>query len=339
VKAISNTKQKILVTGATGFIGLALCNRLVNEHFDVRVLLRNPVKEKHLPAALQAELVLGNLLDSGSLQAACAGVDIVLHLAGTAHVSSHAEQSVDNDANFTGSANLIEAAIEQGVKHLVFLSSSLAAAAEMNDGDITAYGRAKRAVEIKLLEAARQGQLTSTILRSVNVYGVGMKGNIAAMISLIHRGLMPRLPVLDSRISLLGVEDLASAILLAANTDRSSQDSQVSQIYTVTDGRVYPITAIEEAIYQALGKRLPRRKTPAVILYAGAVLAGIMAKILGRRSSISGRTYRNLTTDNLFSNDKICAELGFKPSSNLYGMLPQIAEEIVENRIENRAKK
>jgi len=63
-----------------------------------------------------------------------------------------------------------------------------------------------------------------------------------------------------------------------------------------------------------------------------------MAKILGRRSSISGRTYRNLTTDNLFSNDKICAELGFKPSSNLYGMLPQIAEEIVENRIEKQSK-
>jgi UDP-glucose 4-epimerase len=335
-KVIKDTKQKILVTGATGFIGLALCNRLVNEHFDVRVLLRNPVKEKRLPAALQAELVLGNLLDSGSLQAACADVDIVLHLAGTAHVSSHAEQSVDNDANFTGSANLIEAAIKQGVKHLVFLSSSLAAAAEINSGDITAYGRAKRAVEIKLLEAARQSQLTSTILRPVNVYGIGMKGNIAAMISLIHRGLMPRLPALHSRISLLGVEDLASAILLAANTDRSSQ---TSQIYTVTDGRVYPVTAIEEAIYQALGKRLPRWKTPAVILYAGAVLAGIMAKILGRRSSISGRTYRNLTTDNLFSNDEICAELGFKPSSNLYGMLPQIVEEIVENRAENRAKK
>jgi nucleoside-diphosphate-sugar epimerase len=61
------------------------------------------------------------------------------------------------------------------------------------------------------------------------------------------------------------------------------------------------------------------------------MLAGLMAKILGRTSSISSRTYRNLTTDNLFSNDEVCTELGFEPSHNLYEVLPQIVEEIAGN--------
>lgn len=297
----------------------------MHENFDVRVLLRSPAKEACLPKALHAHIVFGDLLDSNSLQLACSGVDTILHLAGTAHVNSHAEQDLGNDANLAGSKNLIEAAIEQGVKRMIFLSSSLAAAAEVNSGDVTAYGRAKRAVEIKLLEAARQGQLASTILRPVNVYGMGMKGNIAGMIALIHRGILPRLPRLSSRISLVGVEDVVSAILLAVNAN------QDARIYTVTDGQAYSITAIEEAIYQALNKRLPGWRTPSVVLYAGAMLAGLMAKISGRTSSISSRTYRNLTTDNLFSNDEVCTELGFEPSHNLYEVLPQIVEEIAGN--------
>jgi len=299
---------------------LALCRRLAEEKFDVRVLLRNPAKITLLPASIIAEPVLGDLHDQQSLVEACAGIDTILHLAAVAHVSSTA---VGDDTNVVGSENLLNAALHHNVRRIVFLSSSLANAVDANSGDITAYGKGKRATELLMLEAADRGQIEAIVLRPVNVYGTKMKGNIASMISMIHRGRLPRLPALSSKISLLGVEDLASAILLAANSH------QTSRIYTVTDGQDYSIATIEEAIYRCLGKRLPRWRTPAVILYAASVLAGAVARLRGRDAGISGRTYRNLTADNLFKNEDICAELGFQPSQNLYQVLPEIVDDIV----------
>ncbi|MBL4571920.1 MAG: NAD-dependent epimerase/dehydratase family protein [Gammaproteobacteria bacterium] len=320
MRDIIQSKRKILLTGATGFIGLALCYRLIKEDFDVRVLLRSPSKATLLPPLLIAEQVLGDLHNQQSLLEACAGVDTILHLAGVAHVS---DTKGGDDTNVIGSENLLKAALEKKVRRIVFLSSTLAHAAATNSGDITSYGKGKRESELLLMEAAHKGLVEVIILRPVNVYGINMKGNIASMISMIHRGRLPRLPALTSKISLLGVEDLANAILLAANSE------QTSRIYTVTDGRDYPIAAIEEAIYKSLGKRLPRWRTPAVILYAAAVLAGAAARLRGRDTGISARTYRNLTADNLFNNEDICMGLGFQPTQNLYQVLPEIVDDIV----------
>lgn len=299
---------------------MVLCRRLAQENFDIRVLLRNPAKAALLPSSISAEPVVGDLQNLPSLAEACEGVDTILHLAGVAHVKNSAQVDATNIA---GSENLLKAALQQKVRRIVFLSSSLANAAQTNSGDITAYGKGKRAAELRMLEAADRGEIEVLILRPVNVYGVKMKGNIASMISMIHRGRLPRLPALSSKISLLGVEDLASAIVLAANSD------QTSRIYTVTDGQDYPIAAIEEAIYRCLGKRLPRWRTPAVILYAAAVMAGVVSRLRGRDTGISSRTYSNLTTDNLFRNDDICTELGFQPTHNLYQLLPEIVDDIV----------
>lgn len=320
VKTIIRSSKKVLITGATGFIGQALCRALVEESFDVRVLLRDSAKIALLPSAINAQPVVGDLLELQSLLEACVNVDTILHLAAVAHVSTTTK---GEDTNVAGSANLLQAALQNKVRRIIFLSSSLANSAEVDSGDITSYGKGKRTTELLLLEAADRGQIEILILRPVNVYGIGMKGNIASMISMIHRSRLPRLPNLNSKISLLGVEDLASAILLAANSARTSR------IYTVTDGKDYPIAAIEEAIYRRLGKRLPRWRTPTVILYVAAVLAGALARVSGRDTGISSRTYRNLTADNLFVSEDICAELGFQPSQNLYQALPEIVDNIV----------
>tara|TARA_R110002073_G_scaffold235190_1_gene396509 strand:+ start:262 stop:1083 length:822 start_codon:yes stop_codon:yes gene_type:complete len=266
---------------------------------------------------LSIEPALGDLNNKESLIEACTGIDLVIHLAGTAHVGS-AAKGMDAQANAVGAENLLSAAIEQGVSRFVFLSSSLAQAAESGAGDVTDYGKAKLATE-RLL-ADRSAEIEFVVIRAVNVYGVGMKGNIAKMIDLISRNRLPRLPALSSRISLVGVEDLAVAIILATKSPLAT-----GKTYTVTDSEVYGINAIEEAIYRILSKPLSRWRTPAVLLYAASGAAGIASILLGGRGSISLRTYRNLTTDNMFDNDKICTELGFVPSTSFYQELPKIA--------------
>ncbi len=284
--------------------------------------MRNPARIVELPTGLHAQAVLGDLNDKQSLIEACADIDCVLHLAGMAHVGS-SSQSPNLTTNIIGTENLLNAALEQKVNRIVFLSSSLAQAAESGTGDVTEYGRAKLAAEELLTAASSRGEIETVILRAVNVYGVGMKGNITNMIRMINSGRLPPLPALSSRISLLAVDDLVNALVLAATSAAA-----IAKTYTVTDSEVYPIASIEQSIYAALGKTQPRWRTPAVILYAASAMMGLLSRFLGREGSISARTYRNLTTDNLFDNEDICRDLGFTPTTTFYESLPEIVEHI-----------
>ena len=124
------------------------------------------------------------------------------------------------------------------------------------------------------------------------------------------------------------VDDLVQAVVLAIN-----KSDAAGRTYYVTDGIKYSIAEIEQAIYRAWGRKMPAWKTPHMLLSVTAGLAGVLTQIFmliglkrGSAGGISGRTYRNLVTDNLFSNEQICGELGYKPGCNFYEALPQIVE-------------
>jgi nucleoside-diphosphate-sugar epimerase len=317
---VTSSKRKLLITGATGFIGQAVCLGLIDRGFDVKILLREPSNFKKIPIKLGATIVLGSLDNESALAVACDGCDQILHLAGMAHTGKgKAKQAVAT--NLDGTQNLVAAAIKAKVGRLVFLSSSLAEAAASGNGDVTAYGESKLAAEQLLQQAAKEQQIEVVIVRSVNVYGPGMKGNIARMISMIDKGRMPPLPEINNQISLVSAADLAHALLLALDV-KAPSDS----VITVTDGQQYSITQIESAIYRNLGRPMPRWRAPAMLLYCAAAMAGMASRITG--GSISSRTYRNLTCDNLFSNDKARSELGFEPSITFYDSLQKIVEAI-----------
>lgn len=326
----------VLVTGATGFIGFELCTYLLHLGYSVKVLLRGQDQVQLFTPHEHLTHCIGCVEDFPSLQRACCDIDVVIHLAGIAHVNS-AGDDLFQKINIKGTDNLLKASIEQGVKRIIFMSSSLAHAAETSEGDVTAYGQSKLTAERNLKSAHDRGDIEVVILRPVNVYGPGMKGNIVSMISMIDRGLLPGLPKIDSQISLVGVNDLAIALGLTILSSEAS-----GKTYNITDGEKYSISAIEAAIYDVLGKEFPRWRTPHFVVYTAAVSAGwllglrslsrkLVAAIAGgnkRKASkgggISGRTYHNLVSENLFSNELICHELGFKPSTTLYLTLPNI---------------
>jgi nucleoside-diphosphate-sugar epimerase len=321
-------KRKILVTGATGFVGQAFCQGLIGRGFDVQILLRDPATFSKIPLELGASIIMGSLDNDTSLAVACAGQDYIIHLAGVAHVGEGSVKRTKETAqtNLLGIQNLLAAAINANVGRLVFLSSSLAEAAAAGQGDITEYGKSKLQAERLLQEAAAAGLIDVAILRAVNVYGPGMKGNIHRMISMISRGRLPPLPKINNRISLVSAHDLSRALLLALK----SSAPNASPI-TITDGQQYSISDIEQGIYLALGRSKPRWRTPHMVLYCAASLAGLISIVTGSGSSISSRTYRNLTSDNLFSNDKARSLLGFEPSTTFYQSLPAIVQQIREN--------
>ena len=322
---MSNTPRRILITGATGFVGRALCHALIGEGHDVQVLLRDPSQFSQIPLTLGAGYIIGSLEDERSLGEACSGRELVIHLAGLAHVGKGLERQA-MESNFVGASNLLIAATNARVRRFLYLSSTLAEAAATGEGDVTAYGESKFQAEQLIEAASKQGKISSVILRSVNVYGAGMKGNISRMISMIERGRLPPLPEVNNQISLISVDDLAAALLLAMEADESGQKS-----YTVTDGESYSVAAMERAIYAALGKPFPRWRTPHMVVYGASQIAGFVSSITGGSGAISARTYRNLISDNLFSNEKAVSELGFKPSTTFYEELPKLIESIRES--------
>ena len=311
--------QSWLITGNSGFVGRALLARLATFNQRpplLRLLERRPTEP---PAVFQS--CAGDLGDPQSLRRACEGIDTVIHLAGIAHVGSAASAEA-RAINLDGSLSLLRMAINAGVKRFVFLSSTLS-----SDQSIQ-YGRDKHAVEEALLAAAAAGSIEVVILRAVNIYGVGMRGNIAAMIRLISSGVLPRLPKLTNRLSLVGVDDVVSALLLAATLDSPADPSDPSVLMaklairvTLTDGCTYEINAIEKSIYDAVERSPSHWRLPVVLLFAASAMAELLEKLRIFRSGIGLRTYRNLTRDNLFDNHSATAELGFEPSTTFFAQI------------------
>lgn len=311
--------QSWLITGSSGFVGRALLARLATFNQRpplLRLLERRPTEP---PTVFQS--CAGDLGDPQSLRRACEGIDTVIHLAGIAHVGSAASAEA-RAINLDGSLSLLRMAIDAGVKRFVFLSSTLS-----SDQSIQ-YGRDKHAVEEALLASAAAGSIEVVILRAVNIYGVGMRGNIAAMIRLISSGVLPPLPKLTNRLSLVGVDDVVSALLLAATLDSPADPSalmaKLAIRVTLTDGCTYEINAIEKSIYDAVERSPSHWRLPVVLLFAASAMAELLEKLRIFRSGIGLRTYRNLTRDNVFDNHSAKAELGFEPSTTFFAQIDKL---------------
>jgi len=312
-----------LVTGASGFIGRALLKHLHESGYAIKVLSRQSQAQFEGNESLQ--VYLGSLADVEVLERACTGVDIVFHLAAFTHVN-HADRATVFHTNVDGTELLLAVAARQRVRRIVYFSSSLA---DVSEGrPVTVYGESKRAAEKLLLEAAQRGDIEVCCLRPVNVYGPGMKGNLASMIRMIGRGIFPPLPKLSNRLSLVGVDDLCKAALLAAEMAVAN-----GKIYPVTDGVSYSMNQLEKGIRNALGQTQPRWSVPLWLLYAAAFKMELLSRVLRLENAPGLRSYRALTSENIFSNEKISHELGYTPSASFFLVLAEILPHFAETKI------
>jgi len=317
------TGKKVLVTGAEGFIGSELCRQLSDAGYSLVKLSRSRAQQNDSETSgneFGTADFSGDILDPEFLDRTLVGVQAVLHLAGIAHVDGPQREYLQS-VNVEGTANLASAAVAAGVEKVIYFSSSLAVAAEQNKPEQTVYGRSKYQAEQSLFSIARNTQLKVTVLRPVNVYGPGMKGNLAAMIRMIDRGVLPPLPELDTQLSLVGLNDLCRAALLALESGQAD-----GKTYLVTDALTYRLNSIEAAIYQAMGKDKPDWHSPRGIFYLAAVAAGLLNRFGLLKTGLGIHSYRNLVADNVFSNHQICEELGFNPQQTFYTALADLVD-------------
>lgn len=211
--------SRILVTGASGFIGSALVSTFLAAGHEVRAASRRRVQRvarQNLEwvslADLTGEIDWSFLLD---------GIDVVIHTAAIVH-SRHVKEEDWNKVNRLATAKLSRSCAEKGIKRLVFISSIAAQTGPSADHILTetdepcptsVYGRTKLAAEVEI----RNSGVPFTILRPVAVYGPGAKGNVALVVKISTLALPLPFGALHNRRSLLSIDNLLQAILLCVD--------------------------------------------------------------------------------------------------------------------------
>ncbi|MBE2294628.1 MAG: NAD-dependent epimerase/dehydratase family protein [Phycisphaerales bacterium] len=321
------------MTGGTGFIGRRVLTLLCEQGAYVRVLVRpHSTDGEPIWNPIAVEAVMGDLEDATSLKRACIGIDTVLHIAGFAHVD--AANTPDFAArhwaiNAEGTFRLLDAAVATEVKRFVFLSSckavgdpglrcvdeSWTAAAD------TPYGQAKRAAEERVLTVGRAQGWHVVNLRPVLVYGPGMKGNLARLIAMAQYGCLPPLPETGNRRSLIHVDDVAQAILLAAACPAAA-----GRTYFVSDGQSYSGRSLYAMICRALGKPVPTWAVPASLLYGVAGLVDGLRRLSGHHDRWARAILDKLLGWACYSSVRIERELDFRPAWTLERYCDELRE-------------
>ena len=213
--------MKVLVTGATGFVGRVLCETLrARGHVVIRAL-RSVTRGT---GAGEGDVVVGEIDGGTDWAAALAGVDVVVHLAARVHVmrDGAAGEPEHFRVNAAGTARLAESAYAAGVRRVVFLSSikvnGEGRERPYGETDVPApvdpYGRSKLEAERALVAAAAVAGAEAVVIRPPLVYGPGVRGNFLRLLGLVYRGLPLPLGSIRNRRSLVSVWNLCDLVLV-----------------------------------------------------------------------------------------------------------------------------
>ncbi len=267
--------MRILVTGANGLVGQALCPALIANGHDVVAAVR----DTH---SLDPTIPIRKIADIGpetSWESALDGMDAVVHLAGRVHILR--DEAVDPLAtyrrvNVEGSRRLAEQAIKAGIKRFVFLSSIKVngeGPRPYREEDIPApkdpYSISKLEAEIALREMVSETSMELVILRPPLVYGPGVKGNLLKLLRLCELGLPLPFSGIHNRRSLIGADNLASAICCCLTHPKAA-----SKTFLVSDGEDVSTPELAIGISEKMGKRVYMLPVSPVFLEFALKLVG-----------------------------------------------------------------
>ncbi|MFO0763120.1 MAG: NAD(P)-dependent oxidoreductase [Byssovorax sp.] len=275
--------MKVLVTGASGFLGSHIAEQLSAEGHSVVALVRKSSKVDFLTALPGLELATGAVEDAASVRAAMKGVDAVIHSAGVVKARSEEEFHA---INTQGTQNLLDAAQEvaPGLSRFVFVSS-LTAVGWSDDGrpvspdatprPVTGYGRSKVAAE-RAVRAVKD-KLPVVIIRPPMIYGPRDNESFAFFQSVSFR-FLPYLGDGNNTMSVIYASDAASACIKAMYADVPSGNA-----YFVDDGEIYVWKDMLADIEKAMGKRaLVRLSIPFSLVSVVAAANEQISKLSGK---------------------------------------------------------
>ena len=289
--------DSVLVTGANGFVGRALCEALAASGRRVKRALR--VARPGVPDAV----AVGDIGGETDWHSALEGASSIVHLGARTHVLR--ETAADSLAeyrrvNLDGTRRLAQQAGRAGVRRLVFVSS-IKVNGEVTERPFTeddaprpedAYGISKWEAEQALARVAGETGLQVAVLRPPLVYGPEVKGNFLRLMGLVARGTPLPLASITNRRSLIYVGNLVDAVIKAIDVPAAA-----GRAYLVSDGEDVSTPDLVRAIARALGVAPRLLPCPPAMLRLGAALTGKraeLARLTGSLQADGSRARREL---------------------------------------------
>ncbi|MEZ6854233.1 hybrid nucleoside-diphosphate sugar epimerase/sugar transferase [Halodesulfovibrio aestuarii] len=303
--------MKVLVTGATGFVGNALCRSLgAAADYDVVATSRNMASFDEAVTVIPT----GDYVTFTDWENVFCNVDVVIHTAGRAHVMNDTAQDPLSEfrrVNRDATLRLAEAAANAGVKRFIFLSSikvngeytqnGIPFTPEQKEAPEDAYGVSKLEAEQGLQELAKNLDMEIVIIRLPLVYGVGVKGNFVSLMRLVATGIpLPFGCITDNKRSFVYLQNLIDFIRLCL-----AHPNAANQIFLVSDDRDISTSTLVRDLSAALGVRSILLPLPVGVFELCAVLI--------KKPQISQRLCGSLQVD-IFKSKSL---LGWQPPYSL----------------------
>lgn len=290
----------VLVTGATGFVGRHVVRALASRGLRARAL----VHERPLSADSAAEVMRGDLRVPSTLDAACADVQCVVHLA-----SIVADDDATCEAtNVRGTENLLAACRNRGVHNVVYLGNSAVCGYNVQRdvtedaakvAPATPVSRSRLAAESRVLAAG------GCSLRTLFTYGEGDTYFVPRLMR-----TLARLPFLvaggRARLSLIGADQLAERVAAVVARQISGSHTLEGRVFHVNDGEPTSLRAVVDVLVRELGLRRPRLSLP----YAVARALLRIAPGTGRWTESAAHRLYLVSADHTFDASRIAEAVG-----------------------------
>ena len=262
---------RVVVTGATGFIGRTLCPMLAAAGYEVSAITRDAIAE------------IGPDTDWST---ALAGAGAVVHLAARVHKADQSAAdplAAHRRVNTLGTHRLAEAAVAAGVRRMVFASTIKVNGENTPDEPFRAthaaaptdpYGISKWEAEQALLQVAAEGAMEAVVLRPPLVYGPGVKGNFLSLLRVCAKAPPLPLALVANRRSLIHVGNLADAIIRCL-----SHPAAAGRTFLVSDGETVSTPELVRRVAAALGR-------PARLFPVPPALLRLAGRLTGKSSAV-----------------------------------------------------
>ncbi len=311
----------VLVTGVTGFTGGHLARHLKRRGHVVRGLVRPRSLDRPAVAALRAagiEIVEGDLTDAAAVASACAGVDVVYHIAATYREAGQPDRAY-RDVNVTGTLNVLEGAHRAGVRRMVHCSTGGVHGhvadppanedAPFNPGDI--YQETKLEAERAVRREAERLGFDVVVARPIGIYGPG-DTRFLKMFRGISRGRFPMLGAGEAFYHLTYIDDLCEGFRLCGEVPAAA-----GRTYLLAGPRYTTLNELVALIAAELKVRPPRVRLPVWPVW----LAGALCEAICVPLRVSPPLYRRrvdfYTKSRAFDTTRARTELGFAPTVDL----------------------
>lgn len=307
----------ILLTGGTGFLGQYILDALAEHGTRVRILARNPDRLKDLPP--YAEVVQGDVLDVLSIERAMEGVEYVIHSAAVVSFWKRRRAEM-REANVDGTANMVNASIDAGVKKFVQVSSISALGRPENPTRVldegakwvkssrnTYYGRTKYLAELEVARGVQEGMKAAMvnpgIILGVGRGSTGWTSGSPKLFKKVHEGLKFYTP---GKTCFVSAEDVSTAVVKLLDSPHVNAERFVMGAENIS------YKAFFESMAKHLGVRAPYRKPPQFLAMLAGRINQWKSNMSGKEPIITPETAR--TSQGIYEYDgtKVTRELGFE---------------------------